>query len=202
MQDDLTDAVGALRAQTDAFLAARVLTTSDDVAHSIRRALEVQAAADDLMRAVVVKARQDGVTWQVIGAALGVTRQAAFTRYGKPVDPRTGDLMDTTPLPGAAELAAAVIDHLAGGRWSRVTAQFDPTVRDGLSEDALASAWAQIVGLSGAFEHRGPTEVLRAGEFTVTNTPLYMEAGDYTARISFRDDRAIAGVYILEKGVS
>lgn len=63
--------------------------------------------------------------------------------------------MNTTPLPGAAALATSAIRDLAAGRWSRVAEQFDPTMREGLSEDALAAAWAQIVGLSGAFEQHG-----------------------------------------------
>ena len=182
----------------DAFLASRVLAKDDDWADSIARAVGMQAAADDVVRAVVQQARQNGATWQVIGDALGVSRQAAFQRYGKPIDPRTGEPMNTTPLPGVAELAASVIADLAAGHWARVTERLDPTMRDGLSEDALAAAWAQLVGLSGAFEGRGEPEVARAGDLTITNTPLAFEAGDYTARISFRDDRTIAGLHILE----
>ncbi|MFC3997708.1 DUF3887 domain-containing protein [Nocardiopsis sediminis] len=182
----------------DAFLASRVLTRDDDWADSIGRAVSMQAAADDVVRAVVQQARQNGATWQVVGDALGVSRQAAFQRYGKPIDPRTGEPMNTTPLPGVAELAASVIEDLASGQWSRVTKRFDPAMRDALSEDALAAAWAQIVGLSGAFEGLGGPEITRAGDVTITKTPLALEAGDYTARIAFRDDRTIAGLHILE----
>ncbi len=200
MQGKLTDALRALKTHLDAFLAARVLGRDDDWTGSIARAVDMQAAADDVVRAVVQQARRNGVTWQVIGDALGVTRQAAFQRYGKPIDPRTGEPMNTTPLTGAADLAASVIEDLTAGRWSRVTEKFDPAMRDGLSEDALAAAWAQIVGLSGAFEGHGAPEVARAGDVTVTNTPLSLEAGDYTARIAFRDDGTIAGLHILERG--
>ena len=192
----------ALRARMDAFLASRVLTTDTDWAGSVERALSIQTAADDVVRAVVQQARRNGATWQVVGDALGVSRQAAFQRYGRPTDPRTGEPMNTTPLPGAAELATSVIRDLVSGQWSRVTEQFDPTMRDGLSEDALAAAWAQIVGLSGAFEGHGEPEVARAGDVTITNTPLALEAGDYTARIAFRDDRTIAGLHILTEQTS
>lgn len=188
-----------LKVRTEAFLASRVLTTGEDWSGSIQRAATIQAAADEVVRAVVRQAREDGATWQVVGDALGVTRQAAFQRYGRPIDPRTGEPMNTTPLPGAAALATAVIDDLAAARWARVAEQFDPTMRDGLSEDALAAAWAQIVGLSGAFEQHGGPEVARAGDMTITDTPLVFEAGDYTARITFRDDRTIAGLHILDR---
>ncbi|GAB3444635.1 hypothetical protein GCM10027570_14130 [Streptomonospora sediminis] len=202
MQERLTDALRVLKARMEAFLAARVLTKDDDWADSIGRAASMQAAADDVVRAVVQQARQDGATWQVIGDALGVSRQAAFQRYGKPIDPRTGEPMNTAPLSGVAELAASTIEDLASGQWTRVTEQLDPTMRDALSEDALAAAWAQIVGLSGAFEGLGEPEATRAGDVTITNTPLSFEAGDYTARIAFRDDRTIAGLHILEGQMS
>lgn len=192
----------SLRTRMEAFLASRVLTTGDDWVTSIGRAVSIQSAADDVVRAVVQQARQHGATWQVIGDALGVSRQAAFQRFGKPIDPRTGGPMNTTPLPEAAELATSVIRDLIAGHWSSVAEQFDPAMRDGLSEDALAAAWAQIVGLSGAFEEHGEPNLARAGDVTVTNTPISMEAGDYTARIAFRDDRKIAGLFILEAGAS
>ncbi|WP_430791461.1 DUF3887 domain-containing protein [Actinoplanes sp. G11-F43] len=198
MQDKLTEAMRALEARREAFLAARVLTASDDWVGAIRHAIGIQAAADDVVRAVVEQARQRGATWQVVGDALGVSRQAAFQRYGKPIDPRTGEPMNTTPLPEAADLATAVLDDLVAGRWAKVTERFDPTMRDGLSEDALAAAWAQIVGMAGAFESHGPPEAARAGDMTITNTALAMEAGDYTVRITFRDDRSISGLFILD----
>jgi Protein of unknown function (DUF3887) len=199
VQETLTDALRTLAVRTDAFLASRVLTSGDDWAGSIRSAVSIQAAADEVVRAVVRQARDNGATWQVVGDALGVTRQAAFQRYGRPIDPRTGEPMNTTPLTGVAALATSVIRDLAAARWSRVADQFDPTMRDGLSEQALAAAWAQIVGLSGAFEQHGDPEVARAGDVTITDTPLVFEAGDYTARITFRDDRTIAGLHILDR---
>lgn len=101
--------------------------------------------------------------------------------------------MNTTPLTEAAELAQAVVHDLASGRWEQVTERVDPAMRESLSEDSLAAAWAQIVGTSGAYEGQGAPVVARAGDVTVTNTPLSMEAGDYTARIAFRDDRTIVG---------
>ncbi|GAA1487799.1 hypothetical protein GCM10009626_05450 [Brachybacterium sacelli] len=187
-----------LKAHMDALLAARVLTSSDDWAVSIGRAVSIQTAADDVMRAVVGQARQEGASWQAVGDALGVSRQAAFQRYGKPTDPRTGESMTSPPLPDAAELAVAVIEDLVAGRWTPIAEQFDPAMRDGLSEDALAAAWTQVVGLSGTLESHGEPEVLRAGDVTIANTALWLEAGDYTARIAFRDDRTIAGLHLVE----
>lgn len=202
MQEEVTLATKALQDRLDAFLASRVLTAEDDWTGRIRLAIDLQTAAEDVTRVIVQHARSQGATWQAIGDALGVTRQAAFQRFGKPIDPRTGAPMNTTPLPEAATLAGTVIGDLAAGRWHAVAERFDATMRDGLSEEALAAAWAQIIGLSGAFEGHGEPDVTRAGDITITNTPLAFEAGDYIARISWRDDHSIAGLFILNESAS
>lgn len=105
--------------------------------------------------------------------------------------------MNTNPLPDAIELARAVIDDHAHGRWADITKRFDDTMRAGLTEEGLAEAWAYLAGLAGAYESHGDTDAVRAGDFTITNTPLAFEAGDFVARVTFRDDRTIAGLYIL-----
>lgn len=109
--------------------------------------------------------------------------------------------MNTTPLANAVSLAETVIDELSSGNWSAVTARFDPAMRDNLSEDALAAAWAQITGQAGALEGHGTPEATRAADVTVTNTQLNLEAGEFIARIAFRDDQSIAGLFILNSEV-
>ncbi len=105
--------------------------------------------------------------------------------------------MSTTPLPGAADLARTIIDDLTRSRWAEVRAHFDGTMLAGLSEQELDQTWAQLAGMVGAYEGHGDTDVARAGAFTVTNTPLRFEAGEFVARITFRDDRTVAGLYLL-----
>jgi hypothetical protein len=191
-----------LHRQLGQILAAPVLRGEDDPLELVCAAREVQARAEELMAAAVQQARQAGRTWQEVGDVLGVSRQAAFQRYGKPIDPRTGGLMNTTALPGVDELARTVIDDLAHSRWADVSARFDATMRDRLTDEGLAEAWAHIVGLAGAYEGHGDTDAVRAGDFTTTNTSLNFEAGDFVARITFRDDETLAGLYILNPDVA
>jgi hypothetical protein len=186
-----------LHRQLGQILAAPVLGGENDPLELVRAAHEVQDRADALMAAAVQQAREAGRTWQEIGEVLGVSRQAVFQRYGKPIDPRTGEVMNTSPLPEAADLARTVIDDLTHGRWADVRARFDATMRDGLNEEELAEPWVQTAGVVGAYEGHGETDVVRTGDFTTTNTPLSFEAGEFVARITFRDDRTIAGLYIL-----
>ncbi|MDR3069852.1 MAG: DUF3887 domain-containing protein [Propionibacteriaceae bacterium] len=187
----------ALRQAADGLLAAPVLANPDDHSGIVKSAINLRTLTENVIVAAIQRARQAGASWKEIGDALGVSRQAAFQRYGKPIDPRTGEPMNTTPLPEAAALAKAVIDDLACASWSSVTARFDAAMKDGLSPEALAAAWAQVIGQVGSFESYGTPEVVRAADVTVTNTQLNYEAGEFTARIVFRDDQSIAGLFIL-----
>lgn len=183
-------------------LAAPILRVEDAPLDLVRAAQEIQGQAETLTAAAVTEAREAGRTWHEIGAVLGVSRQAAFQRFGKPIDPRTGEPLNTRPIPDAGDLAGAIIDDLAHARWTEVTVRFDATMHDQLTEEGLAEAWAHIAGLAGAYESHGETEAVRAGILTTTNTPLNFEAGDFIARLTFRDDRTLAGLYILNPDVA
>lgn len=197
MQDEFTAEVAALRRGADGLLASPVLTSPDDRSSLIARAVDLRGITERVIAATVRHARHDGASWKEIGDALGVTRQAAFQRYGKPVDPRTGELMNTTPLPEANSLAERVIADLVAGAWADVTARFDDEMRNGLSDDALAAAWAEVVAQVGTLLRHDAPEAARAADLTITNTLLRFEAGEFVARITFRDDQRIAGLYIL-----
>jgi len=193
----LTQLSASLRRELDAILAGPVLDDEHDPLAALRAAVGVQTRAADLVAAAVQRARSAGATWQQVGDVLGTSRQAAFQRFGRPIDPRTGEAMSTTSLPEAADLAAAVIDDLARSRWSEVVARFDRAVAERLNADGLAAAWAQVIGTVGAYEGHGETAAARAADITVTNTLLAFEAGEMVARISFRDDQTIAGLFLL-----
>src|SRR6202044_2501029 len=78
---------------------------------------ERAVAANEALQDAVDRARDAGHSWREIGEVLGTTRQAAFQRFGHPVDPRTGAPMSTDVLPGSADRAAAIISCLTEGRW-------------------------------------------------------------------------------------
>ncbi|MGN7777980.1 DUF3887 domain-containing protein [Mycolicibacterium sp. 22603] len=197
MADSPFAAAQLLHRRLGQLVAAPVLGADHDPLATVTAAREVKEDAEALLVAAVQQARAAGHTWQQVGDVLGITRQAAFQRFGKPIDPRTGEAMNTTPLPQATELAPAIIDDLANARWADVSARFDETMRDRLTDAGLAEGWVHIVGSAGAYEGHGVTDAVRAGDFTTTNTPLRFEAGDYVARITFRDDQSIAGLFLL-----
>lgn len=60
-----------------------MFTSMADHETAIRLAARDTRDADALLRQAVGAARADGWTWDRIGQVLGITRQAAYQRFGK-----------------------------------------------------------------------------------------------------------------------
>jgi muconolactone delta-isomerase len=123
-----------------------------------------------------------------------VMPQARIDRFDEPIDPETGE----GPLPRAADLTSRVIDDLTNARWAEVRARFDARMHDSLSEEELAAVWLQVPGRFGNYQGHGDTDSARVGDITRTVTRMRFDAGELVARIGFRDDQTIAGLYILD----
>lgn len=169
----------------------------DDPLALVAGALTTRSRADEVLASAVDHARAAGVTWQAIGDLLGTTRQAAFQRFGHPIDPRTGAPMNTTTLPDAGPRATAVFTRIAAGEWDAVYADFDDTMRREITPKKLAEGWAQAAAMVGAFERQGEPFVRGADGLTVVDIPLAFEAGDLVGRAAFAADGRIAGLFIL-----
>lgn len=106
--------------------------------------------------------------------------------------------MTTTPSSEAAALAMAVIAEHSNVQGSKVTARFDPIKRKSLTAEALAAAGDDVTGKAGPFQRSGGTNATRAAQMTTTDTRLFFQAADFTAKTTVRDDATIAGLYILD----
>ena len=154
------------------------------------------AVAQEYLRGSVERAREAGHTWQEIGDTLGTTRQAAFQRFGRPIDPRTGAPMTSVALEDAAERAVEFLADYLDGEWERVRGRFDETMAEQLNAARLAAAWAQAVATFGQYESMGEPFVRAAADYTVVHVELHFEAGDCVARISYDQQGRVAGLYI------
>jgi len=152
---------------------------------------------EDGLREAVQLARQAGHTWAEIGELLGTTRQAAFQRFGRPLDPRTGVPMATNIDPDAAGRAAALFADIAEQRWEQACADFNAQVAAKLDAARLAAVWAQVIGLAGAYEGMGDPVAHQAGDYTVVDVPLYFEAATQTGRVSYDRAGKVAGLFFL-----
>lgn len=168
-----------------------------DPVHSLASARSLRGLTDDAMQALVTAARERGVPWQRIGDALGVSRQAAFQRFGTPIDPRTGVAMDRTTLPDAAERGLSLLARVAAHQWADACAGFSPTVAAQLGPDALADAYASVVATAGALESTGEPEVTAMAGVSVVDVPLHHEAADLVGRVSFGPAGDVVGLWFL-----
>ena len=165
---------------------------------AIRLARELRGLADGALRITVDRARAAGHTWQDIGDALGTTRQAAFQRFGRPIDPRTGDPMSQAVLPDAGDRAIAIFSNWVEGRYDDVAAaDFDATMTAELPIEKIAAAWAQIIGMVGAYQRMGEPFVRQFGDYTVVDIPMEFEASEMKGRVAFNTDGQVSGLFIL-----
>jgi hypothetical protein len=195
--DEFATATALLAASVTALVGPSGAADRAAAADRVAAARAVRDGADRVLAAAVTAARAAGCTWQDIGDVLGTSRQAAFQRFGRPVDPRTGEAMDRTVTPGADERAVEVFGQLAAGAWDAVHHDFDDRMAGALSASGLGDVWAQIVSMVGGFEGAGEPFARRMGEHTVVDVPLAFEAGAMTGRVTFHPDLRIAGLFIL-----
>ncbi|HEX3752532.1 MAG TPA: DUF3887 domain-containing protein [Streptosporangiaceae bacterium] len=167
---------------------------------AIGRAQARARSAEEELAMSVAQARESGHTWAEIGQILGTSRQAAFQRFGRPADPRTGRPMEPV-VPDARDRAGQLLADLTAGRWADVWAQFGDRVAARLDPPGLAAAWAQVIGLVGQYERHGEPSVYQAGDFTVVDTPLFFEAGERMGRVSYDRDGRVAGLFFLPRGL-
>ena len=112
--------------------------------------------AVDLARArledAVHSARAQGRSWNEIGTLLGMSRQAAFKRFGRPADPRNGDPMTTRTITGLIEATEATFRLIADGSHDELQARLNPRVREQLTPQLIGDTWVVALGMVGELE--------------------------------------------------
>ena len=160
----------------------------------VAAARDLSAAAEAALRAAVDRARAAGPSWRDIGDVLGTSRQAAFQRFGHPVDPRTGEPMNRTVPPGAIERATGFLTRFTAGRWEEVLRDFSEFMRARHGVDRLARGWADLTGMFGSYQGFGEVSPVPAGGGTVVDVRLEFEAGAAMLFVRFDRDGKVAGL--------
>jgi hypothetical protein len=163
---------------------------------ALTAARDLSAAAGQALQQAVDRARAAGHSWREIGNVLGTTRQAAFQRFGHPVDPRTGAPMSTIVAPGATDQAVRIFACLAEGRWEEARRDLNAIMSQRLDAGRLAESWARMAGLVGSYQGMGEPFAHRAADHTVVEIPLRFEAGEATGRVIFDEEGKVTGLWI------
>lgn len=185
-----------------------------DQAMTIRRADELVRRSQARLVDLVVLARAAGVSWQAIGDALGVSRQAAFKRFGSAVaPPQEGMTMAKQPI-DLMDRTRAVFESLNAGDYEAVRTQMTYACARTLSKKKVMGVWNQAVAATGPLEssteftvqtpdgtnalNRFANRVLANG--AIVQTTLRHEAGEWIGRIAYNGSGKITGLLIAAPG--
>lgn len=162
----------------------------------VSAALDLSAAAESALQAAVDRARAAGQSWREIGDLVGTSRQAAFQRFGHPVDPRTGEAMDRAVPPAAVQRATEFIARFTACRWEEVLDDFNDFMRERHDVNRLARGWALHIGMFGSYQGSGEVNPIPADDGTVVDVRLDFEAGEAMLFVRFDRDGKVAGLGI------
>ena len=180
------------------------------VMEAIREAQQALDRAKDQLRATVQEARAQGQTWAAIGDVLGMSRQAAFKRFGEVTNPVndqkiTGAHMSIDQIRGTTE---HVFDLISAGEYDQLEQLIHPQVRSELPASLIAETWTRVLTEVGAKESYVDTHVVmpageRIGEddqimgTVVGVTTLNCEAGEIMGRVAIDDQQRVVGLLIV-----
>lgn len=166
----------------------------------VAAAARLDAARDDLQRAVD-DARAAGASWADVGRALGTSRQAAFKRFGRPRDPRTGGTMTTRSVDHVPALTEQVLRDIDAGDYAAVRARMPAEVAAVLTEDAVLGTWSRVVGEVGNLEGFSGTRVEHPDEpafgVVVGDTTVRCEAGEVRGRVAVDEADRVVGLLVV-----
>jgi hypothetical protein len=66
-----------------------------------------------------------------------------------------------------------------------------------MPESGLAAAWAQLIGLVGAYGGTGEPVSRQAGDLTIVDIPMTFEASEMKGRVVYDQQGKVAGLFVL-----
>lgn len=161
---------------------------------AVAAARDLSAAAEAALQAAVDRARAAGQSWREIGGVVGTSRQAAFQRFGHPVDPRTGQPMTSTVPPAEVQRATEFVARFTACQWDEVVGDFADVVRERVDANRLARGWAQTIGMFGSYQRAGEVSPVPAGDGTIVDVRLDFEAGEAMLLVQWDRDGKVIGL--------
>jgi hypothetical protein len=189
----------AMMLGTNLQLVADVLLAEEHSRGHVMRAIAATRSLDmvveDTLRALVDQARAAGHTWAEIGGLLGVTRQAAFQRFGgRSATSADGEMV--APVEGAVEHAVAVLQAFLDGRFDDVRSRFDERMLDACSGELLADVREKVDREAGEVQALGAPVVSVRDGYTVVDIPVALDRADGIGRVVLDAERQVAGFFV------
>lgn len=183
---------------------------STDELEIIRLADELVGRSDECLRQAVATARSRGVSWQAVGDALGVSRQAAFKRFDRREERAAPDTYGVDLL----QRTNRVFESLDADAYEDVRSLMTYACARALTKRRLMSAWAATRTSTGRLRTIGDSLVLTpegvtvVGRFlnrhlstgAIVQVTLIHEEGEWIGRVAYNGSGRITGILIAPPG--
>ncbi|MGW9628984.1 hypothetical protein [Microbacterium sp. NPDC055521] len=185
-----------------------------DDAAAIRQADQLVRRSQAQLADLVVATRAAGVPWQAIGDALGVSRQAAFKRFGGAVARPEKEMEMAEQVIDLMDRTRAVFERLDAGDYEAVRTQMTYACARTLSKRKIQGVWNQVVTETGRLESSSeltvqtPDGANALSKFAnrvlangaIVQATLRHEAGEWIGRVAYNGSGKITGLLIAPQG--
>lgn len=185
-------------------------TRSGDEVLAIRHADELVRRSRERLQQLVSTARSHDVSWQEIGSTLGVSRQAAFKRFGTKSE---GEMMGAS-VTDLSDRTSAVFAYLDAGDYEAVRAHMTYACGRALAKRKLMGVWDQVRSETGRLDACVDSTVQTADGSTplsklanrhlstgaIVQVTLQHEAGEWIGRVAYNGSGKITGILIAPPG--
>lgn len=186
-------------------------TDETNAVKAVELGIKIEQTAQAHLESSVAVARVRGVSWQDIGNAFGITRQAAFKRFGTASTTDIGEETMGNPLIDLTSRTEDIFMHLSKGDYSSVKSLMTFTCSRLLTKKRVMSVWDQVVADSGAFESCSNTIIQTADGTNVVaqklnqylgggltgQTQINHEAGEWLGRVAYNGAGKVTGILIV-----
>lgn len=170
------------------------MDSKDPLMLAVRSAQADVTRANQALEQAVEAARAGGATWQLIGSAIGVTKQAAAQRFSDSVyNARSLPQIETK----LQQIAEAVFAALAHSDYEHVHHHMTYTTARLLSKRKIAKVWQQVIEANGDFIEVHKTVIEQAGSGFILTYRLRHKLGEPVGQISFNSAHRITGLVIF-----
>ena len=107
----------------------------------------------------------------------------------------------TMATPVLEARASEIVDQLAAQDFDAVRSDFDPLLRDRLSEARLAGLWRRLTTEYGAFTGKGTPVLAVTGRARVDQVPFAFERGARKLRVTFDAGGRVTGLFVVRQPV-
>jgi predicted Ser/Thr protein kinase len=178
------------------------MAKNDSSAYARRCAVAALGLLGDERAIPVLKAAQSDADPSVRKNA---TDALARLQGGKPEPSATPRAKEAAPNNSAALLqqsAVAFTDLLAKGDFAKARAEFDATMTAAMSEQALATVWAQLAAGGGKYLGHDAPRQETFGEFIIVYVPCRWERTRLDLKVVYNKAGKVSGLWIVSPGSS